>query len=655
MPLLPFLPLAAIVSLPSSDPAPLNPGDLAGIVAPIPPLIDGTINPEEWSAASTGEGLVDEETGVSSPENGQFWLSYDHDYVYFAYRAQDSQPATIHATEYRQNVSLNGDDHVLFNIDVLGNLDAFNSFQINPKGATTLYIAGGKAAKTEWLGEIQAKGRLTEFGYEIEARIPWKIMRLPAAGKRTVRVNVSRYMPRTQRYYSWRDTSAGKVENTGNWIDVEIPVPPVDRTLKLLPYGYLGGGNQKPIFNSGLDMKTQLAPRIEAVGTINPDFRNVENQVLSLDLSYFERVTAESRPFFQEGGNFFNTGFGTKVFLPQRIPSFDWGAKAFGNISDKLDFGVMALQTLEERTAVVASTTYIPRARQNLNFAYAGLRDKEHSNDTLWANYGFGSGAWFSWVQAAGTFDSTKDFASKHSIGQSYNNKGLSFYWEWESVEKRFEPRIGYQADVDYKGISAGPSYLQTYQKGAIMETAFEFNAANYWHLDGLPYRRSTSFSGSITSRNGIDFDFGGTLNRFKTFDDQSIFFSIEKPRRDPYRRWQYDYSFGRFMERPFQSHSLSFAYRALPRLQTGIGFQWLSSDGDDERQIISSVNWEIDSLQSISGRAIQRGNAWNAYLSYKRAGGRGAEYFVILGDPNSRSFESRLIVKAVYPLELKL
>ena len=40
-------------------------------------------------------------------------------------------------------------------------------------------------------------------------------------------------------------------------------------------------------------MKTSLTDQIDLVGTINPDFRNVENQVLSVDFSYFERLAGE--------------------------------------------------------------------------------------------------------------------------------------------------------------------------------------------------------------------------------------------------------------------------------------------------------------------------------------------------------------------------
>ncbi|MFX9097180.1 hypothetical protein ABTN72_19195, partial [Acinetobacter baumannii] len=63
------------------------------------------------------------------------------------------------------------------------------------------------------------------------------------------------------------------------------------RSFKLLPYTYLGvdeGG--KPINNFGLDLKAPLSQNLDMVATVNPDFRNVENAILSLDFSYFARL-----------------------------------------------------------------------------------------------------------------------------------------------------------------------------------------------------------------------------------------------------------------------------------------------------------------------------------------------------------------------------
>jgi hypothetical protein len=55
-----------------------------------------------------------------------------------------------------------------------------------------------------------------------------------------------------------------------------------------------------------------------------------------------------------------------------------------------------------------------------------------------------------------------------------------------------------------------------------------------------------------------------------------------------------------------------------------------------------------------LSTRFVRRQNDYNIYFSYRKSGGRGAEYYVILGDPNAQSFRTSLVLKAVFPIEIR-
>ncbi len=79
-------------------------------------------------------------------------------------------------------------------------------------------------------------------------------------------------------------------------------------------------------------------------------------------------------------------------------------------------------------------------------------------------------------------------------------------------------------------------------------------------------------------------------------------------------------------------------------------------------RQTIVTGTWRIDTLQSVSLRLISQngtGNVANVgaqvgtnlYLAYaRRSRNGGADYYVILGDPNAGSTRSQLTVKATRP-----
>jgi hypothetical protein len=49
----------------------------------------------------------------------------------------------------------------------------------------------------------------------------------------------------------------------------------------------------------------------------------------------------------------------------------------------------------------------------------------------------------------------------------------------------------------------------------------------------------------------------------------------------------------------------------------------------------------------------VKRQDKLNAYLSFRKSGNRGAEYFLFLGDPNALTFRASVILKLVVPFQL--
>src|SRR5205823_14261547 len=94
---------------------------------------------------------------------------------------------------------------------------------------------------------------------------------------------------------------------------------------------------------AGLDFRYNLASDVSLVGTVNPDFGQVEADQLVLNLSTFETFFPEKRPFFLEGLDLFQSplriqfggpygGDAYQVFYSRRIgkppPRWsDWGGE----------------------------------------------------------------------------------------------------------------------------------------------------------------------------------------------------------------------------------------------------------------------------------------------------------------------------------------
>lgn len=617
-----------------------------------PPKIDGTVSEAEWGAAH-GEGFFDTRNG-SVGEPGRFWLTYDENFIYFAAQL-DGDPKAVKATEYRQNVRIASDDSVFLVIDPFGAMTQANVFGINARGATDVRIAGGRAIKREWLGEFLAAGRITEKGFEVEARIPWGIMRLPAPGKRDLRFNIVRYNPTTQRDMEWHYTN-NQGSNFPLWRGVDTPASGNARTLKLLPYVYGGWAKNGHIANGGLDLKTSLTDQIDLVGTINPDFRNVENQVLSVDFSYFERLAGEARPFFLEGANFFSGSRDAPIFASQRIGKFDVGLKSFGQISDRTRIAVLDTVDFGEQNAFAGNVRHQFTDRTGATVALSSLSNRLGADNTA-VHVGVDS----TFKNGLGVFgqhqasrDTTSGYGHRINTGFFYNGNGAEAFAEYLEVTPRYNPRLGFVRERDIKGFAAGGEVVKPVERGGIMEYGFGAFGRDYRRMDGRPHRRGIQLNTSVTLRDGTDIDMGGNFERFQGRDDRVWFFSLERPRGDAYRRWQADYVTGVIAGQAYDSFGIQASYRPVSPFQLSLRAQEVRHY-DRSTQLIFGANYDLGGDMSMSGRMVRNGRDTNAYVAFRKSGNRGAEYYVIFGDPNARRFESSLVIKAVFPFELKL
>jgi hypothetical protein len=627
-----------------------------------PPIIDGTITDDEWKEAARAEGLFDEETGAVAPDGAQFWIGYDANYVYFAARAADANPSQIRATEYRTNVSLEGDDSVGVAIDITGSGSDFNVFRVNPRGATEIELAGGRAAKREWTGEFLAKARITETGWEAEARIPWQVMRLTVSGSRNLRINFGRRVARTNREFIHQFVP-DSMQTHPVWKAVEVPTQRQQRTLKLLPYVYAGWDpNTGHIGNAGLDLKTQLTDQVELVGTINPDFRNIENDILSLDFSRFERIAGETRPFFQEGREYIETG----IFASQRIDNFDLGLNTYGRLGDRTSFAVLdtvdwdRLNVIDEvgtrgtRNNLVANLTHFLDQSFNVRASYTNMDRPDLNNEAHLFRLSKTFGDFNIFARTMGSRDSQVGSGQSNDAYLNYSRGGLGAYVGYESSSPDFNPRLGFFQDRNFKGWSAGSFYNRAYDKGPVNDWGFEINTNAFERYNGDPYRHSHLLVLFTTLRNGLALVPYTRLGEFNGVLDSIYGFEVAFPRGNPYRHIEVGMESGKIGDEKYESIEIGGAYRTLGKLQINASFQRVKFMGEESQGILSA-NYDLGNDRSIAGRMVRRDQDTNFYVALRQSGNLGAEYFLILGDPNARTFRSSLILKVVVPFEIPL
>lgn len=618
------------------------------VTAATSPKIDGELTPGEWNDTARFDQFIDGDNLGVSDEKGEYWLMYTPDAIYFAGRVT-TDPRRIVADEYRDNVSLDGNDNMRLLIDPFGQGNNFNSFATNASGATNISLSGGRAAKTEWLGEIEAQGRRTETGWQFEMRIPWGIMASPAGRIRDPKIQINWFRSNRQNTYAIVPFRS-RPDELPVWRGLDIAAPRAERTLSLLPYFVAGSSERRnPLYNFGLDAKTALTDQLQFVSTFGPDFRNVENSILSLDFSYFERLGNETRPFFQEGSGFLRS---SNLFRSQRIRQIDFGAKVYGRVSTDQTLGAQVVSDFGERTVGVLGWE---QNRGDAEVTLAGVVNAERGRQNLAGRAAYETrwGNFYPEVEFAFTDDQVRGSGWSGSASYTYSKANWSYGTAIFATTPNFFPRAGFNPQTDEKGVNIYLNKGWENLKGPLDRVSSYLNAYRVDRFDGGFYRDGVNFGFNARLRNRIALGANFSWDQFEANNDRSRSFEFSFPSGDPYRNVFVAYSDNYFAGAPFRSWSLGGRYKPLQRMQLDASLELVNFRGFD-RQAIIGFRYDLDKAQSIGGRLVLRGDEWNGFATYRLGGRRGNEYFLIVGDPNSDKWRNRVAFKAVIPLTIR-
>jgi hypothetical protein len=323
----------------------------------VPPVINGELDDEAWKNAARATDFWISEYGRAPQETTEVRVVADKKALYFAFRSHDSRPDAIRAEQFKRDSNLGLDDHVIVELDPYHNHRQISQFAVNARGTQWDAMAGGRARNIAWKGDWQAATRRTADGWTAEIRIPFAILNFQP-GATTFGVNFVRYQHRTQERSRWADVTPQYLsEEAGHLTSLALPRAATGNSLMLLPYMAAGsntrdkrGQFQERSAASGVDVRYNVAGNLTNVLSVNPDFSQVEEDVLGLAFNYNEKFRRDSRPFFQEGSAYFPD---RNYFYSGRVPNFDTGLKSFGKIGP-LQVGLLGTQGIGGRRDYVA-------------------------------------------------------------------------------------------------------------------------------------------------------------------------------------------------------------------------------------------------------------------------------------------------------------
>ena len=409
--------------------------------------IDGVLENGEW------QGAVRIDLGVeTSPAENQpapvrttAFLIEDGENLYVAFDAKDPDPQAIRAY-LRDRDSAWEDDYVGISLDTYNDERRAFQFFANPLGVQMDKIhsdvssgGNGRGDDAAWDAIWESAGHINDTGYVVEMRIPLSQLRFPAAsGRKTWGYDLMRQYPRDRkrslasnpqdRNRSCYLCQVGKLEGLdgsqpGHDIEV-VPTLTASRieTTDDPAFIPLSSGDMK--VEGGLTMRWGITPDLTSNLAINPDFSQIESDVLQLDVNNrFALFFPEKRPFFLEGADYFKTPL--DAVFTRTVSDPEVGLKLTGKRRDHT-FGFFLAEDAET----------------NLLFPGAFDSDSETldvSNTALVGRYNYG----FANTSSLGILVTARD-------GEGYNNivGGLDGRW-----------KISDQHSIEFQYLSSDTEY----------------------------------------------------------------------------------------------------------------------------------------------------------------------------------------------------
>jgi hypothetical protein len=308
------------------------------------PRIDGSLDESLWSLALKLELTYEVNPGenISPPVRTEVFMVYDQSNLYAAFKCYDPDPSSIHAN-FRDRDRLHNEDCVGICLDTFNDERSNYLLMSNPIGVQSDHIES-ETGGSSWDAIWESAGRVTEWGYEVEMKIPFNQLRFQRAdGAQVWGFDAVRIYPRSHEHLMGtfaRDRSNNcyrcqmlKIEGflgatPGHNIEISPTLTGVRTDSRDdFPSGDFRTAHEEVDF--GITTKWGVTPNMMFSGTVNPDFSQVEADAFQLDINQpFALYYPERRPFFTEGSDFFNTLKSAVYTRTMRDPSY--GVKLTG-------------------------------------------------------------------------------------------------------------------------------------------------------------------------------------------------------------------------------------------------------------------------------------------------------------------------------------
>ena len=467
--------------------------------------VDGRLAEPVWAHATrlTGFWQYQPVDGRAAEETTDVLVWYSADAIHFGVIAHDRNPASIRATVADRD-NIDNDDHIVLDLDTFHDRRRAFFFAANPLGVQADGVRSEGAGQVSSLipGSVdknpdftwESKGRITDQGYEIEIRIPFRSLRYPGSAPQTWGFNVTRVVQRTGYTDTWTDVRRANASFLGQEgglsglrdmrHGVTVEAQPFVTATAIGSRDVIGGEFTREEVNPDAGLNLRLGFSSYALdATANPDFSQVESDEGQVTVNErFALFFPEKRPFFLEGIELF--GSPQTLVYTRRIVNPKGGLKLTGKFGQ---LGVAHLTAVDE-TDTGNAWFNITRLRRDLGRnSIAGVtftnRDQSGAyNRVLAGDFRYVWGLYYTQFQYGGSF--TKDAAGSRSAA----------IWQAEFDRTGRTWGFNYLLNGQGEGFDAQAGFVNRLRSGVV--TGHAFNRFTMYGARGALLENLTVFFG---------------------------------------------------------------------------------------------------------------------------------------------------------------
>ena len=537
---------------------------------------DGILSEPIWKQAQHISNFTQRDLNYGEPitEHTETTVLYDDNTMYVGVWCYQSDPSKIVAKNMNRDFDYESDDNFQILISPFNDNRTGYLFVINPNGARAdVQVYGGEDGNEDWNGVWDVKTTITDKGWFAEVYIPFSTLQFKKDSVLNWAMNFERDIVSKNEQSLWqgwsRDNSIFAVNRAGQLVGIRNIA--YAKKFELKPYGLAGWrynedeGSSYPLKIGG-NLNISLSPTLKLNLTSYTDFAQVEADRIPVNLSRFGVFYPEKRQFFLEGYDMYNYYLGDRnnAFYSRQLGVEDGeqvpiivGARLFGKVG-RNNIGFLNIQ--EGKTDSISSTnnTVFRYKRDIGKQSYIGGIFTNKINNTT-SNQVFGLDASYQTSEflkdknliIAGSFTtSTEDFSTqKEAITYrafiDYPNDLIDNYMSYASMQKNFNPELGYIRRTDYDSYSwylrITPRVFTKYGVKRLVLKPWGFTAY-YTHSTGEleSFRNETRPLGAVF-QSGEQFE----VNFIQSFDRLDRAFEVTDEISIPEGKyWMYKYEF---------------------------------------------------------------------------------------------------------------